>query len=234
MTHQEFMGKASSRQRYWGRSMFGYKRFASRSPNVGHETIADLELRGFVDGVVTQNVDGLHLTAGSKNIVELHGRGHVVKCMSCGVARSRGEYKEEMMALNQRWIADVKSHEGRQFRPDADADLEVDFSPVSIIPCRSCDGVIKPDVVFFGDSIPAERRAAAFDMVNNTNGLIVIGSSVQVFSAFSLVLAAAKSNIPIAVLNIGQTRADSYKLETLRLSERCDLVLPRTRDILAS
>mmetsp|Transcript_29887 Transcript_29887/g.114745 ORF Transcript_29887/g.114745 Transcript_29887/m.114745 type:complete len:246 (-) Transcript_29887:157-894(-) len=238
ITHKEFVDKESNRQRYWSRSLVGYKTFASKKPNVGHFALSNLERRGFVEGLITQNVDGLHTRAGSEKVVELHGTGHVVRCLSCGTKRPRLEYETEMVEKNASWVGELNSmgfeSGDPSVRPDGDADVNSQLMySLEVVPCAVCNGVMKPDVVFFGDGVSMESKTAAFGIVDSSNGLVIAGSSVQVYSAFSLILHAAKKHIPIAVVNIGETRVDNTGLESLRLHERCDMVLPETAEMLS-
>mmetsp|Transcript_11714 Transcript_11714/g.35696 ORF Transcript_11714/g.35696 Transcript_11714/m.35696 type:complete len:347 (+) Transcript_11714:131-1171(+) len=233
MTHQEFLGSEKKRQRYWARSIAGYSKFANTKPNRGHYALSELEKRGFVEAIITQNVDGLHGKAGSSNVIELHGRGHVVKCLSCGVEGPRMPYKDELQALNRAWIQQVQGQIDTSVqRPDGDAFIRAkqDIYSEFVVPaCRACGtGIVKPDVVFFGDNVPRERADAARDLVKGANGLLVLGSSLQVYSAYRLILAAAQTFVPIAIINIGQTRADTSGIESLRFHERCEELLEAT------
>jgi NAD-dependent SIR2 family protein deacetylase len=214
-----FMTRPEVRQRYWSRSMVGWPFIARAQPTPAHRALAQLEQRGHVPLLITQNVDGLHEAAGSKNVIDLHGRLNLVRCMDCGHTLCRGELQQRLLACNPSWA----SIEGR-IAPDGDMDLESrDHSDFVVPGCPRCGGVLKPDVVFFGENVPAERVTRAFAGVANADALLIAGSSLMVYSGYRFAEAAAASGKPIAAVNLGRTRADP--LIELKISESCDEAL---------
>ncbi|GHE21411.1 NAD-dependent protein deacetylase [Halomonas urumqiensis] len=211
MQHQQFMGSHAARQRYWARALVGFRVLGEATPNPAHHALARLEALGHVSGVITQNVDGLHQRAGSREVIDLHGRADRVRCMSCDANRMRHDLHAELARRNPRW-----STLGARAAPDGDADLEADFSDFQVPACTRCgSGVWKPDVVFFGDSVPRDTVERAFALLEHSDALLVVGSSLMVFSGFRFARAAAAQAKPIGCLNLGRTRADS--LYTLKL-----------------
>ena len=210
MQHRQFMGSHAARQRYWARALVGFRALGEARPNAAHRALARLEALGHVRGVITQNVDGLHQRAGSRRVIDLHGRADRVRCMSCGASRMRHALHAELEALNPRWATT-----GAAAAPDGDADLEADFSAFRVPDCSRCgDGIWKPDVVFFGDSVPSSVVERAFALVEECDALLVVGSSLMVYSGFRFARAAARDGKPIACLNLGRTRADAlYSLK---------------------
>jgi len=212
MTYQEFVSGPRPQQRYWARSFLGWSRMHDALPNPGHHALARLEAAGSCLGVVTQNVDGLHEQAGSGRLVALHGRISEVVCLGCGDRLSRAVLQREMAQLNPDWLA---RHASAPARPDGDVDLDEtgDF----VVPgCDGCDGVLKPDVVFFGENVPKERVARSYAMVEAADALVVLGSSLTVMSGFRFVRHAAKRGMPVVIVNRGRTRGDdlaTYKLD---------------------
>ncbi|MCL7943821.1 NAD-dependent protein deacetylase [Marinobacter sp. ATCH36] len=202
--HRDFMASAEVRQRYWGRSLIGWPVIRNARPNTAHRHIAELELRNHSRLVVTQNVDRLHQQAGSRSVTDLHGRADEVICMSCGYRCKRDEVHERCADMNpefEQYTAGAA--------PDGDADLEVDFSRFRIADCPRCDGILKPDVVFFGDYVPKDRVYSALDTLKASDGLLVIGSSLMVYSGLRFCRYAREWGKPMATLNLGRTRADS-------------------------
>ncbi|SFU53720.1 NAD-dependent protein deacetylase [Halomonas korlensis] len=221
MQHQQFMASQASRQRYWARALVGFRALQDARPNAAHHSLAKLEASGRVMGVITQNVDGLHQRAGSRNVIDLHGRADVVRCMSCRAKRMRHDLHAELMDRNPHW-----STRGALAGPDGDADLETDFSGFEVPSCSRCgDGIYKPDVVFFGDSVPRSSVERAFALLEASDALLVVGSSLMVFSGFRFARAAAKQGKPIACLNLGRTRADT--LYTVKVSAPAEEGLAR-------
>lgn len=211
--HQAFMSSYETRQRYWGRSLIGWPVMRNATPNPSHHRIADLELLNHSSLVVTQNVDRLHQKAGTRAVTDLHGRADEVICMSCEYRCPRDEVHDRCADLNpgfQHYRADAA--------PDGDADLEVDFSDFRPAGCPRCDGILKPDVVFFGDYVPKHRVYSALDVLKASDGLLVIGSSLMVYSGFRFCRYAKEWHKPIATLNIGRTRAEP--LADLKLNAR--------------
>ncbi len=202
--HKDFMTSMEVRRRYWGRSLIGWPVIRNARPNIAHHHVAELELRNHSRLVVTQNVDRLHQQAGSHSVTDLHGRADEVICMNCGYRCKRDEVHERCADMNP---------EFEQFSanaaPDGDADLEVDFSRFHIADCPRCDGILKPDVVFFGDFVPRDRVYSALETLKASDGLLVIGSSLMVYSGFRFCRYAKEWGKPMATLNLGRTRADS-------------------------
>ena len=216
---QSFMGSEAVRQRYWARSLIGWQRFRRAAPNAAHGALARLEQRGRLLQLVTQNVDGLHQAAGSMNVIDLHGRLDRVRCMECGSLLLREELQAELLRRNPQWGSLHASP-----APDGDADLEgLPFDEFAVPSCSRCDGVLKPDVVFFGESVPRPRVDAAMQQLERADAVLVVGSSLMVYSGYRFVHAAAQSGKPIAAVNLGRTRADD--LLTLKVSEPCALAL---------
>lgn len=210
MQHQLFMSSHAARQRYWARALVGFRTLHRARPGIAHTALAQLEAEGLVAGVVTQNVDGLHQKAGSRRVIDLHGRAEQVRCMQCGALRMRHDLHAELAECNPHWL----SREAAA-RPDGDADLEADFSTFRVPGCRRCgQGIWKPDVVFFGDNVPGERVARATAMVDEAGALLVVGSSLMVYSGYRFARQASRASKPIACLNLGHTRADAlYSLK---------------------
>ena len=208
MTYQEFASGPEARQRYWARSHLGWSRMGSAVPNAGHRAVARLEASGRLAITITQNVDGLHEAAGSNRLCALHGRVADVVCLACRTTSSRAALAERLDALNPSWLA---RHRDVASRPDGDVDLE-ETSGFVVPGCSSCDGVLKPDVVFFGENVPkprVERCYAAVDALSDTGGaLLVLGSSLTVMSGFRFVRHGAKLGVPVVIVNRGPTRAD--------------------------
>jgi NAD-dependent SIR2 family protein deacetylase len=213
MRYQRFVGDALARQRYWARSMLGWRTMAHAQPTAAHHALAQLERAGRIVQLVTQNVDGLHQAAGSTNVVDLHGRIDTVCCLGCGTRSPRRALQQELMARNPDWLAlDADS------LPDGDADLDgLDFAAFDVPACPHCGGVLKPDVVFFGESVPRERVAAVREALAQADAVLVAGSSLMVYSGYRFVEEAVATGKPVAAVNIGRTRADpllSLKVET--------------------
>lgn len=193
------------RQRYWGRSLVGWPRFAAAHPNDGHRALADLESAGHVSAVITQNVDGLHQRAGSRAVIDLHGRLDGVRCLGCGACLRRADLQVELAALNPGWRPTVAAP-----APDGDARLtDADYARVVVPDCRDCGGLLRPDVVFFGEALVAATAAAASAAAAAADALLVVGSSLTVYSGFRLVRDAAARGVPVASLGLGRTRADA-------------------------
>lgn len=212
MRFQLFVGDEVARKRYWARSMLGWRTMSQARPTAAHHALARLESAGRLSALVTQNVDGLHHAAGSLNVVDLHGRIDTVCCLGCGARSSRRALQEELVRRNPAWLAlDARS------APDGDADIEgQDFAAFDVPPCSACGGMLKPDVVFFGESVPRERVATVRAALAGSDALLVAGSSLMVYSGFRFVEDAVAAGKPVAVVNMGRTRADtvlSLKLE---------------------
>ncbi|MBW7831831.1 MAG: NAD-dependent protein deacetylase [Simplicispira suum] len=215
--YQPFMSELATRQRYWARSLIGWPTIACAQPGAAHHLLSELERRGRVELLVTQNVDGLHSAAGSRRTLDLHGRIDVVRCMACEACISRAEHDTALRALNPDWLA----LEARS-APDGDADLDgVDFAAFVVPTCPHCaGGLLKPDVVFFGESVPRERVEAACAALAAADAVLVVGSSLMVYSGYRFVQAAVAAGKPVAAINIGRTRADGlYALKLERSVE---------------
>lgn len=216
---RHFMDSAPHRARYWARSMVGWRHFGSARPNAAHYRLAELEQRGQVSVLVTQNVDGLHQAAGSRRVIDLHGRLDQVRCMACGHLEPRAMVQAMLERLNPEWLVLDAAN-----APDGDADLDGhDFSTFIIPPCPHCGGLLKPDVVFFGENVPRERVDRAYEALQDADAVLVVGSSLMVFSGYRYVKAAAQAGLPVAAINLGRTRADP--LLTLKVAEPCGQAL---------
>ncbi|HTH98291.1 MAG TPA: NAD-dependent protein deacetylase [Stellaceae bacterium] len=219
VTYQAFMGDLAVRRRYWARSLVGWRRFGRARPNDTHRALAQLEARAQVEMLLTQNVDRLHQAAGSTAVIDLHGRLDLVRCMGCEHRMAREAFQEMLVRLNPGWET-LDALEA----PDGDADLEgVDFAAFNVPPCPHCGGVLKPDVVFFGENVPGERVEAARQHLAQADAMLVVGSSLMVYSGFRFAEAARRLDKPIATINLGRTRADDFL--TLKVEERCEAAL---------
>ncbi len=214
VTFQAFMGEHATRQRYWARSLVGWPRFVAAQPNGVHHALAALEARGQVSLLLTQNVDRLHQAAGSREVVDLHGRLDVVRCMDCDRRTPREDFQAQLIARNPGWDTLDAG-----IAPDGDADLEADFAAFDIPACAHCGGVLKPDVVYFGENVPRERVQAAQHALERSDAMLVVGSSLMVYSGFRFAQWAHRGGTPIAALNRGRTRADD--LLALKVEDDC-------------
>jgi len=213
--YQEFVGNEHLRKRYWARSLAGFRRMRVARPNDAHHALATLERRGRIVQLVTQNVDGLHHAAGSENVIDLHGRIDTVRCLGCRQRTSRDELQRELERRNPSFAA-LDAVEA----PDGDADLEgVAFETFDVPSCNACGGLLKPDVVFFGENVPAERVQRAMAPIASSDAMLVVGSSLMIYSGYRFVTAAADAGKPIAAINLGRTRADD--LLALKVEDRC-------------
>ncbi|GAA2015410.1 Sir2 family NAD-dependent protein deacetylase [Microbacterium ulmi] len=205
ITAQQFLASDGARRRYWVGSHLGWRAFASAAPNPGHDAIADLERRGLASGVVTQNVDGLHVRAGSRRVVELHGTMRRVLCTHCGQIFDRRDLAVRVEAANP-WIV---VPDGVRLGPDGDV-LPESWEGFVVPECSVCGGMLKPDVVFFGEFIPAEKFREAEQLVRSSDALVVAGSSLVVNSGIRLVERARRRRLPVVIVNRGETRADAH------------------------
>ncbi|MGW4464605.1 NAD-dependent protein deacetylase [Micromonospora sp. NPDC004704] len=212
MTYQTFTGDPVARQRYWARSFLGWRRMARTRPNAGHRAVAQLQQRGLVTGVVTQNVDGLHQAGGADRVVELHGSLAKVICLGCGDLTSRAELDRRLGLANPLFDAEATA-----VNPDGDVDLsDQAVDRFRMVACTACDGdTLKPDVVFFGETVPPDRVRQCFDLVESARMLLVLGSSLAVMSGRRFVIRAAKLGIPVVIVNQGPTRGDTYSALTI-------------------
>lgn len=219
MRYQLFVADEMARRRYWARSMVGWRTMAQARPATAHRALAALEAAGRIRLLVTQNVDGLHDAAGSRAVVDLHGRVDTVCCLGCGRRSPRHELQQELSRRNPQWAGlDARS------APDGDADLEHrDFAAFDVPPCPQCGGMLKPDVVFFGENVPRERVAAVRDALAQADALLVAGSSLMVYSGYRFVEDAVAARKPVAIVNRGRTRADG--VATLKLEHEVGAAL---------
>jgi NAD-dependent SIR2 family protein deacetylase len=227
MTFQEFLTGEPAQRRYWARSYVGWARMAHAAPNAGHRAIADLERAGVLHGLITQNVDGLHEAAGSRTVIDLHGRIDTVVCLGCGRRSPRVELQERFAALNPGFLEAARV----AFAPDGDAELE-DTDAFRLATCTGCGGVLKPDVVFFGENVPRQRVTRAYALVDalvsptgrGGGALLVAGSSLTVMSGLRFVRHAHKLGVPVVIVNRGTTRGDD--LATVLVDAGCSEFLP--------
>jgi NAD-dependent SIR2 family protein deacetylase len=212
MTYQTFTASAAARRRYWARSHLGWQHIGAAEPNAGHHAVAELGRRGLLAGIITQNVDGLHQAAGASGVTELHGSLHRVICLSCGQRTARRDLHRRLAAANPGWEAATAA----PINPDGDAVLADDATgSFQVVTCLACRGVLKPDVVFFGENVPRPRVEACYAMVGRASSLVVLGSSLTVMSGFRYVRHAAKLQVPVVIVNQGPTRGDGYAAATL-------------------
>lgn len=209
MTYQQFVGDEEFRRHYWARNHVGWKHVNRSLPNAGHKALVRLEERDVLAGIITQNVDLLHEDAGSRNVIDLHGRYDRVICLSCGRVISRAHLAERLDALNPGFLESVGDVADIEIAPDADAVIEstAHFRPA---PCEFCGGVLKPEIVYFGENVPRERVERAFALVDSADALLVAGSSLTVMSGLRFVRHAAEDGKPVVIVNRGITRGDKY------------------------
>jgi NAD-dependent SIR2 family protein deacetylase len=228
MTYQAFTGSAAARQRYWARSHAGWRLIAAARPNAGHRAVAGLGRRGRLTGVITQNVDGLHQAAGAREVTELHGSLSRVRCLGCGQRTARLDLDRRLRAANPGWSASIAA----AARPDGDAELPGHLvRAFRVAGCAGCGGVLKPDVVFFGENVPRPRVDACYALVERSAALLVLGSSLTVMSGLRFVRRAAQKGIPVAIVNQGATRGDPYAVIRVNapLGDTLTELLARTR-----
>ena len=204
MTFQQFLADLDYRKRYWAGSHLGWKRFSAASPNAGHKALADLELAGIVDGIITQNVDGLHLRAGSQRVVDLHGSMDRVVCLTCGQYYARGGVADQIAQSNP-WL---DAPDAVELSPDGDVEVK-DVAAFVIPECTVCGGILKPDVVFFGEFVPKEKFGEATALLQSADALLIAGSSLVVNSGIRLLEQASRRKIPIVIVNRGVTKGDN-------------------------
>ena len=215
VTYQAFVGDGITRRRYWARSLVGWPRIAQAQPNAAHRALAALEAQGRCSQLLTQNVDGLHQAAGSRAVIDLHGRLDAVVCLGCGASSSRADVQRRLAEANPAWAGLAAGA-----APDGDADLEDrDFATFQVPACDACGGMLKPDVVFFGENVPRTRVDAAMARLAQADGMLVVGSSLMVYSGLRFVHAAVRAQIPVAAVNLGRTRADD--LLRFRMAAPC-------------
>jgi NAD-dependent SIR2 family protein deacetylase len=220
MTYQAFTGDPLARRRYWARSHLGWRMIARATPNAGHRAVARLEAEGLIRGVITQNVDRLHQAGGARQVIELHGALDRVICLECGVRTERAELHDRLRGANPSFGGQAVA-----VNPDGDVDLpDEQLDGFVVVDCVGCGGLLKPDVVFFGETVPVGRVGECYSLVERARLLLVLGSSLTVHSGRRFVLRAAKCGIPVAIVNQGATRSDD--LATIRLDAPLGLILP--------
>jgi NAD-dependent SIR2 family protein deacetylase len=225
--YREFTGSAEARRRYWARNTIGWPQMKQVGPNPGHHAVARLQTAGAVASVITQNVDGLHQAAGATDVIELHGSLAQVVCLECGRTEHRDALQDRLLAANPSWLSLTA-----EIAPDGDAELPRELTRSFSVPaCRRCGGVLKPDLVFFGENVPRPRVEAAAAAVDDAGLLWVIGSSLTVWSGFRFVKRAAEAGTPVVITNMGETRGD--RLATLRIDAPLGRLLPRVAEELA-
>lgn len=219
VTYQAFTGDARVNARYWARSFIGWPRIDDAKPNGVHVALADWESRGGVSMLLTQNVDGLHQRAGSCHVIDLHGRLDGVVCLQCRAESPRAALQARLADANPDW-----AHLDATTAPDGDADLDGhDFTRFTVPACEACGGMLKPDVVFFGENVPKDRAVRAGEALRASDAMLVVGSSLMVYSGFRFARMAHEAGIPLAILNRGRTRAD--ELAALKIEEEAGAVL---------
>jgi NAD-dependent SIR2 family protein deacetylase len=222
MTYQTFVRDPRGRHRYWARSFVGWRQIRAARPNPGHAAVADLQAAGVLSGVITQNVDGLHQAAGARDVVELHGGLDRTVCLTCGDIAGRLELDERLRAANPGFGPRTD-----EINPDGDVELPDEaLDEFVMVGCRACGaGPLKPDVVFFGETVPRHRVDHCFALVDRARALLVVGSSLTVMSGYRFVLRAARAGIPVAIVNLGPTRGDAKA--DVRLDAPLGVVLPQ-------
>lgn len=221
MLYREFVGSAANRRRYWARSMVGWRRIAAAEPNAGHRALARLEAEGLLHHLVTQNVDSLHQRAGSRRVLDLHGRLDRVECLECRMLFQRRAFQEELHRLNPGWQAGVGT---ARVSPDGDAELAgADYDAFRVPGCPCCGADLKPWVVFFGEGVPRGRTRRAFELLEEADALLVAGSSLMVWSGYRFARRAVAGGKPVALVNLGRSRADGEAI--LKVEGRCGEVL---------
>jgi len=225
MTYQRFVGDPVARHRYWARSYLGWRHIASARPNDGHRAVADLQRQGRLEGIVTQNLDGLHQGAGAQDVIELHGGLDRTICLACRDRAPRTELDDRLRAANPSFEAQVAA-----VKPDGDVELSDDeLDGFTMVDCAACGGgPVKPDVVFFGENVPKDRVDRCFQLVDAARALLVVGSSLTVLSGFRFVKRAAALSTPIAIVNQGATRGDG--LASVLVDAPLGAVLPALVD----
>ena len=219
VTYQAFTGDATVYRRYWARSFVGWPRFSQAGPGPAHHALTTWAQRGGIAGLVTQNVDGLHQRAGSPDVIDLHGRLDAVICLTCGERQPRSTLQTRMAATNSAWHGGAAAT-----APDGDADLDAQAAARFLAPhCHLCNGMLKPDVVFFGENVPRERYQSACDAQLAADAMLVVGSSLMVYSGFRFARMAHANGQPLAILTRGRTRADA--LASLKLDAECGATL---------
>jgi NAD-dependent SIR2 family protein deacetylase len=231
MTIRQFMSDPLFRRRYWARNHIGWRHMDETLPNAGHRAVAALEHNGVVSGVITQNVDLLHTKAGSQNVINLHGTYAQVICLSCGASMSRALLAEKLDALNPGFTERAEAIGGLAVAPDADA-VVADTASFRYLDCPSCGGMLKPNIVYFGENVPKAVVEHAFSLIDAADALLVAGSSLTVFSGYRFVRHAAALGIPVGIVNRGPTRGDD--LATVKVEGGCSELLTLLAEELAA
>jgi NAD-dependent SIR2 family protein deacetylase len=231
MTIRQFTSDPEFRQRYWARNHVGWRRMDATLPNAGHRALALLEAAGVVTGIITQNVDLLHTKAGSQTVIDLHGTYARVVCLACGHTMTRTALADQLEALNPGFIERAEAVGGIAVAPDADA-IVSETASFRYIDCPQCGGMLKPDIVYFGDSVPKYVVRRAYSLVADADALLVAGSSLTVFSGLRFVRRAAAAGIPVAIINRGPTRGDH--LATVKVDGGCSEWLALLADELSA
>lgn len=224
--YQAFVAQESVRRRYWAGSMIGWERVRGASPGGAHVALARLEELGHIHQLVTQNVDGLHHRAGSRDVLELHGRLDSVACLACGAHVKRSDVQDLLLAWNRGWADEAAVH-----APDGDARTKASLDGFRVPDCPTCGGILKPSVVFFGESVPKGRVERVFAALVKSDGVLVVGSSLMVFSAYRFCVATREADKPVAAINLGRTRADADL--ALKVEADCGRTLSGLADSLA-
>jgi NAD-dependent SIR2 family protein deacetylase len=211
--HDAFLRRADVRRRYWARATLGWERFKGARPNAAHRALASMESAGLLTGVITQNVDRLHHAAGSRQVVELHGALADVRCLACGAGEPRAELQDRLLAANPGWLerarGELAAHAEGGVRPDGDAELSPEtVEAFEVVACQPCGGALKPEVVFFGGTVPEVTLAPAWRLLEGAEALLVVGSSLTIYSGFRFVRRAHELGLPIGIVNVGPTRGD--------------------------
>ncbi|MEU1981494.1 Sir2 family NAD-dependent protein deacetylase [Nocardia sp. NPDC019395] len=225
MTYRQFVGDPEFRRRYWARNHIGWRYMDAARPNPGHRALAELERRGVVAGVITQNVDLLHTKAGSRQVIDLHGSYAQVRCLACGARISRMTLAERLELVNPGFAA--ASVTGLEVAPDADAVVE-DIDGFRMVDCERCGGLLKPDIVYFGENVPLDRVAAAQELVDTAEVILIAGSSLTVLSGRRFVHRVARRGGTVLIVNRGPTRSDSMAARTVNAG--CSPVLAGLAD----
>lgn len=222
MTIRQFTSSREYRQRYWARNHLGWRHMAATQPNAGHRALVALERAGAVTGVITQNVDLLHTKAGSRRVINLHGTYDRVVCLDCGYKMSRAALAEQLEAANPGFAERAEQVGGLAVAPDADA-VVADTASFRFADCPECAGMLKPDIVYFGESVAKETVQQAYSLVEESDALLVAGSSLTVFSGYRFVRHAAARGMPVSIVNRGPTRGDA--LATVTVDAGCSPIL---------
>jgi NAD-dependent SIR2 family protein deacetylase len=226
--YNDFVKSEKIRKRYWARSFAGWRRIKHAKPNAAHAALARLERHGHVHSLITQNVDNLHRLAGSQSVIDLHGLLHKIRCLSCNSVGERSEWQSRLAQHNPDWHVEASA-----FAPDGDARLSKSDCDQFVVPdCETCGGIVKPDVVFFGEPVPSTRVSDATKRLQQSDALLVVGSSLMVFSGYRFARLAHAAGMPVIIVNRGRTRADNIAEQ--KISRNCAEFLPKLADTLVA